>query len=106
MYRTGRLERYCWIVVCLVLANWLACAIIAMIIGGDGWGGYVEDGHYFVGYHGAYTEVSQATFIYSKVHLVVSVALIPFLIIAGFIAALLRERRIKERERTGSDLKR
>ena len=39
-------------------------------IGGDAINGYMKDGHYFSGSHGAYTEVSKAVWTYSYYHTV------------------------------------
>jgi len=89
-----RLERACWIVLFVGIANWMICLIVAYVVGGDAWGGYVEGGHVYVESRGTYAEVSQATFLFTKVHLVVSATLLPVAGVAGMIAALLREHRL------------
>ena len=93
MSPVSRLERLCWWVVWIVVINWMSCAIIATAIGGDGWGVPVENGRYFVESHGTRTEVSKTTYYYTKVHLAVSFALAPLLLIAGVTAALLGDHR-------------
>jgi hypothetical protein len=54
--------------VILGVANFLIFAAIAIAIGGDAYNGKIENGHFFLGNHGRFTEVSQATFNYSLAH--------------------------------------
>jgi hypothetical protein len=91
---TPEIERWCWALLLLAVLNWCACGIIAVICGGDGWGGYVENGRYFVVSHGIYSESSRAAFYFTKIHLVVSVALLLMGMIAGIVASILRSRRM------------
>lgn len=37
-------------------------------IGGTAWHGKIEDGQYFLGHHGVYTEVTEKTWWYSDLH--------------------------------------
>jgi hypothetical protein len=82
----------------LAVLNFLIFMAIASYLGGDALAGKVEDGHYFVASHGHYTEVSQAVYIYSKIHtlsMFVTHAL-------AFITALMPSRdaaRSKSRDR-------
>jgi hypothetical protein len=48
--------------------NYLVWWAICISIGGDASLGKVEDGKYFLGSHGRYTEVSESTFVYSQWH--------------------------------------
>jgi hypothetical protein len=57
--------------------------------GGDGLNGYARDGHYFLGSHGSYTEVSQALWTWSRIH-GVSVFITHPLAIAGMAFLLTR----------------
>ena len=52
----------------LGMANFVAFAIGALLIGGDAVSGMVQDGHYFVRNHGRLTEVSASVFHYSLWH--------------------------------------
>jgi hypothetical protein len=42
--------------------------IVALIIGGDAINGKAEDGSFYLGSHGRYTQVSQDIYIYSRTH--------------------------------------
>ena len=59
-----------WLLVVWVVAilNFASFAGIAMKNGGDAINGKQEDGKYYLGDHGNYTEVSKAFFQYSRVH--------------------------------------
>jgi hypothetical protein len=54
--------------VVLAAVNFAAFIIINICIGGDAINGHVKDGHYFLGSHGRYTEVSRAVWTYSYYH--------------------------------------
>ncbi len=96
MSRPSRIERVCWVILIVGVLNGFACAAISSAVGGDGWQGHIEGERYYVGSHGVYTEVSRATFIYTKVHLVVFVVLLTVALFAGLLAALLRDHRESE----------
>ena len=55
-----------WVI--LTLANFLVFALIALHLGGTAVSGRVSDGHFFLGSHSRYTEVSRQVFIYSRWH--------------------------------------
>jgi hypothetical protein len=40
----------------------------SVALGGDGLNGYAREGHYYVGSHGSYTEVSRAAWTWSRLH--------------------------------------
>jgi hypothetical protein len=63
-----RIEVILLTVALLAIPNFLLMAFIADNIGGDAWNGYTLDGHYFVGSHGHYREVTQAVYNYSWWH--------------------------------------
>ena len=48
--------------------NFLMFWIGAVLLGGDALNGKVENGHYFLGSHGRFTEVSFDVFTYSQWH--------------------------------------
>jgi len=50
------------------LLNFFLFLLIDVLLGGDALNGKVEDRHYYLGSHGAYTEVSHDVFLYSTVH--------------------------------------
>lgn len=56
------MKRVACIFVCLALLNFCAFAVHDGILGGSASIGRVENGRYYVGSHGHYTEVSEAAF--------------------------------------------
>ena len=48
--------------------NFAVFISIDIYLGGDALNGYAKDGHYFLGSHGAYTEVSRFVWTYSYWH--------------------------------------
>ncbi len=56
--------------VAIAIVNFAAFIIINICIGGDAINGHVTDGHYYLGSHGRYTEVSRAVWTYSYYHTV------------------------------------
>ena len=52
----------------LTLLNFAAFIVITLYLGGDAVNGQIVSGHYYVGNHGIYTEVSFGVFLYSKIH--------------------------------------
>jgi hypothetical protein len=52
----------------LALVNFFAFALVALYLGGDAVNGKIADGHYYLGSHGHYTEVSAGVFTYSRLH--------------------------------------
>ena len=96
MSRPDRAERVCWGILLIAGVNWFVFAAVCLAIGGDGWGGRIEDGRYYVCNHGVYTEVSRATFVFTKVYVVASIALLVVGTIAGLLAALMRGLRESE----------
>ena len=57
-----------WIAFGGVIANFLAFFVISLWLGGTAWNGTVENGKYYLGEHGRFTEVSQRVFRYSRIH--------------------------------------
>ena len=50
------------------LINFAIYIGVGTVIGGDAFNGKVENGHYYVMWHGKYTEVSSAVWHYSRIH--------------------------------------
>ena len=50
------------------IVNFALFVAATIILGGDALNGRIEDGHYFLGDHGQYTEVSPAIYWYSAIH--------------------------------------
>jgi hypothetical protein len=63
-----KLQRICKVLFYVALGNFLAFAIISAFLGGTAPNGKIEDGHYYVGDHNRYTEVSKIVFEYSRIH--------------------------------------
>lgn len=81
------------LIVSLIL-NFVVFVAIAMYLGGDALNGRIEGGHYFLGSHGTYTEVSYGVFLYSKIHTIIF--LIGHLLLFIYLGAgYLRQRLIK-----------
>jgi hypothetical protein len=71
-------------------ANFAWFFIESVNLGGDGLNGYVRDGHYFVVSHGAATEVSRATWEWSRFHAMSIFVTHPLAILAGAYLAFSR----------------
>src|SRR5207248_8596590 len=52
----------------IAFINFTVYWVAALCLGGDALNGYARDGHYYLGSHGAYTEVSRAVWRYSYCH--------------------------------------
>ena len=48
--------------------NFTVYWIVGVCLGGSADNGRIQDGKYFLGSHGTYTEVSEAVFTYSRIH--------------------------------------
>ena len=88
-----RVERFC-VAICLgLVANWFAFAIITTYLGGEAWSGHIEDGHYFLGSHGRYTETSRPVWEYTRMHRTFSMITIPLIPISLLTAGIVRDYR-------------
>jgi hypothetical protein len=56
------------VIVVIALVNFTAYWIIAVVCGGDAWNGYEKADRYYLGSHGAYTEVSRKFWTFSYYH--------------------------------------
>lgn len=68
--------------------NFFSFMVVAVLIGGDALNGRVSAGHYYLGNHGSYTEVSRSVFIYSACH--------ASLAILGLLALFTTQRLLKQ----------
>jgi len=50
------------------ILNFFAFVVITLIIGGAATWGYQKDGHFFVGKHGHYVQVSRGIYQFSEIH--------------------------------------
>src|SRR5438270_12793528 len=48
--------------------NFFVFLVVSQYLGGSAANGFVRAGHYYLGEHGKYTEVSHAMFRYSQIH--------------------------------------
>ena len=87
--RMNRVERW---LVWAAIANFAALFVLSLALGGDALNGTVRNGHYYLGDHGRYTEVSKAVFQFSRVQTVSVFITHPMAIIAS-LSAFLRSRR-------------
>jgi len=77
------MKRFALIFVCLALLNFNAFLAHDALIGGSAEAGKVENGKYFVGHHGHYTEVSRSAYQFSRWH---EFSAVIMFVIAFFIA--------------------
>lgn len=78
------------------LVNFLVFMAINLYLGGDALNGKIEDGHYFLGSHGKYTEVGYYTFIYSKIHTILFL-ITNFVLVLYLVGNGLRQKFIKKK---------
>jgi hypothetical protein len=69
----------------LGVTNFVVFAVVGLLLGGDAWNGKVVDGHYFLAQHGRLTEVSQAVWTYSYIHVLIVFALLPMMVAGGLM---------------------
>ncbi len=61
-------EKVYSVLIVLAVVNFFAFMIITLLIGGSGVTGKIENGRYYVGSHGIYTEVSQTVYTFTVIH--------------------------------------
>jgi hypothetical protein len=86
--RMNRVE--CWLV-WAAIANFAALCVLSLALGGDALNGTIRNGHYYLGNHGNFTEVSKAVFEFSRVQTLSVFITHPMAIIAS-LTAFLRSR--------------
>src|SRR6266566_4300663 len=67
-YEQGRLPRLAQCFFKAHILNFFVFVVITLIIGGAATWGYQKEGHFFVGLHGHYEEVSKRIFQFSEIH--------------------------------------
>jgi hypothetical protein len=72
----------CWL-------NFFVFFLTSLLIGGSGSIGKIQDGKYYVGNHGKYTEVSQAMFEFSRIHGTFSI----IILVTALLIVLLSRRK-------------
>jgi hypothetical protein len=87
--RMNRIERW---LVWAAIANFAALCVLSLALGGDALNGTVRNGHYYLGSHGRYTEVSKGVFEFSRVQAMSVFITHPMAMIAS-LSAFLRSRR-------------
>jgi len=80
--------------------NFIVFVVVAQSIGGDAWNGHEQGGYYFLASHGKLTEVSKATFTYSKYHVISVMITWPLLMVLGFYNWRVEKRRSGTRRKT------
>ena len=61
-------RRLCITAIALASINFATFIIAGFVLGGDAGNGRVENGHYYLNFHGTYTEVSKTVYAYSWWH--------------------------------------
>src|SRR5689334_6962887 len=79
----------CGFVIAIGILNFLAFAITAVRLGGDAINGRSENGHYYFSSHGKTTEVSEAVYNYSRIHVYSVWITHPLAMFAGLILSSL-----------------
>lgn len=73
--------------------------VFSMIIGGNAFLGYIENGHYFVGEHGQYVEVSETLWLISSVWTTLFWIFIFLTPIGAFIISNIQEKIERRKNR-------
>lgn len=77
----------------LAFLNFVVFVGVTFALGGDAINGTSGDGHYYLGSHGKYTEVSQGVFRYSEAHTLSLFITHP----VGIVVAIRARRRFRKR---------
>lgn len=94
----NKFDRYwgVWTAVIMLtaLVNFIVFMALAGHFGGDALSGRIDEGRYFLGSHGHYSEVSETIFCYSKIHSI-SVIVTHSLMFISAAVFIIRDRRTK-----------
>ena len=82
----------------LAALNFVVLLIITAQIGGDAMNGKIEAGHYFVGNHGVYTEVSRRVWILSYLRTLSTIFTHGFFFLNAFLQYLLKDNSDREQD--------
>jgi hypothetical protein len=88
------IQKVCRMISYIAILNFLLFFLIAVVIGGGAIWGKIEEGHYYVGNHGRYTEVGRLVFTYSQLHALSLCITHPLGILAGWILRATGGRRV------------
>jgi hypothetical protein len=80
--------RLLWCAAALCFLNFIAFMAIAIGLGGDAVNGKAVEGHFYLGSHGHFREVSEAIFEYSKLHVSSLFITHPLGMLLGLIAGI------------------
>ena len=73
--------------ICILgVLNFIALWVVSIVIGGDAFNGAIVDGHFYLGSHGKFTEVDEATFTYSLWQVRSVFITHPLAMLAGYLA--------------------
>ena len=75
------------------LINFVLFVAGTFVLGGDALNGHVDGGHYFVGSHHHFTEVSRAAYWYSAIHALSVVVTLPIAAVMALSARAYLKRR-------------
>ena len=81
------------LVIALCFLNFVTFMVVAYFVGGDAGNGKVVDGHFYLGYKGEFTEVSEGVYTYSLWHLRSLAATFPLGFVAMFFVRIEQDRR-------------
>lgn len=73
------------------IINFLAFFIVTNVVGGDAFNGKIQEGRYFLGYRGTYTEVGRFAYNCSYVHDLSIFITHPMAVIGLFLWSMARE---------------
>jgi hypothetical protein len=82
------------------IVNFAAFFIAALYLGGDAINGKAQNGRYYLGSHGRYTEVSEAVFNFSRQHALSLIITHPAAMLAGFV--LVRDKKAAQLKQAAS----
>jgi hypothetical protein len=80
-------------VIALCFLNFATFIIVAYFVGGDAGSGEIFGGHFYLGYKGKLTEVSEGVYTYSLWHLRSLAAMFPLTFVALFFVRIEQDRR-------------
>ena len=95
-------QRHMWVIFgtsgVLAILNFGALLYVTAQIGGDAMNGKIEAGHYFVGDHGVYTEVSRKVWVFSYLHTSSMIFTHGFFLLNAFLQYFLRDTDEEEQD--------
>ncbi len=86
----------------IAILNFLLFMVITQNQGGSALNGKVENGHYYLGEHGHYTEVSQAVYLLNQAYEIITLAAFGVTFLIGVIYSLFQKFRGRDQPNTRS----